>query len=131
MDVSLAIIMSLGISRSELSAPCSVFRISMMLFHVQAVLNSLGGVQLLFPILEQVDLPVRDRQCDGTEGSEDVSQNPKIPSLHGTVLRLPSCSYDFDGAWSLLGVCVLSPVAAGLLPQRKRVWLHFFDSSCL
>ena len=39
------------------------------------VLSSLGGVQLLYPLLEQVDLPIQQREEKG--GGEESKSNRK------------------------------------------------------
>ena len=52
----------------------------------QAVLSSLGGVELLYPLLEQVDLPVKQREVEGgqrgrKQGLQETG-NPVSPSNH-------------------------------------------------
>lgn len=93
------------------------------------MLNSLGGVQLLFPILEQVDYPVKDRDCDGTERVGLLEYNPKIPSLHGTKMQPHQSFCNFDGGSVQLEWLCPPTQTLLLFPQRQRVWLHFFDSS--
>ena len=59
---------------------------------VQAMLNSLGGVELLFPILEQVDLPLTAR-LGGEVGGRD--EPPTEEQTH----KAANC-------WLFTGVCV-------------------------
>ncbi len=64
------------------------------------MLNSLGGVQLIFPIVEQVDLSVKQRGQDdgmaGVQGEEPLVEDLKLPSVHGTLLKAaqPACCFD-------------------------------------
>ena len=70
------------------------------------MLSSLGGVELLFPILEQVNLPVKKRQCreagkrkvsgEGEGGGERKTSKAHSPS---PVAELPSVWW-FDGRYT-------------------------------
>jgi len=50
------------------------------------VLGSLGGVQLLYPLLEQVDLPIKLREERGggeeSKSDEEVNKRNMSPSTH-------------------------------------------------
>ena len=50
------------------------------------VLGSLGGVQLLYPLLEQVDLPIKLREERGggeaSKSDEEVNKRNMSPSAH-------------------------------------------------
>lgn len=68
--------MSPGISR-YIEARSQVWTLegSILVLCFQVVLSSLGGVQLLYPLLEQVDLPIKQRE--EKEGGEESKSNRK------------------------------------------------------
>lgn len=69
----------------------------------QAVLSSLGGVELLYPLLEQVDLPVKQREVQERQGERKLSQqetgNLASPSDHWKAIPFV---WWFDGETAFL-----------------------------
>lgn len=98
-------------------------------FLFQTVIGSVGGVELLYPILEQVHLPVRKRAESTTTAAGDhlkaAAEPPAFaeggnPSPYRPPLK-ESPTAPLDVAWWFDGMCMLCMQCIARERERERI----------